>query len=128
MTQRSFPVVTRTQVAEIAQAGFRIGSHSITHSRLTELPIAQARAELTQSKKILEDAFQTRVTTFSYPYGAFNSELQALAAETGYECATSIRFGRRQAANERFALKRIPVGHAQRLPHFVYRLLWARDA
>jgi len=125
--QRAFPIMTRTQVAEMIGAGFHIGSHSVSHPRLTELSDSDVRTEITNSRKILESAFRCEVKAFCYPYGIYDSGLETRVQEAGYACACSTRFGRRHSAEDRFGLRRIPVGADQGIAQFMYRLLWARD-
>ena len=52
---------------EMLAAGMSIGSHTLTHPRLTRVPPAQLRAEIFDSKKMLEDALGVEVTSFCYP-------------------------------------------------------------
>jgi peptidoglycan/xylan/chitin deacetylase (PgdA/CDA1 family) len=125
--ERAFPVVSAAQVAEMLAAGWQIGSHTVTHPRLAELPEAEAREEITRSKSVLEGAFGRKLSAIAYPYGSFGRAREPLVAEAGYSCACSVRFGRTHRWEERFALKRIPVGFAQDHLQFVYRLLWARE-
>jgi len=127
-TVRAFPVMTRAQVTEMLAAGFEVGSHSVTHAPLTELTAARAWDEIAVSKEILERAFGPAVIAWSYPYGSYERALDRPVAEAGYRCGCTTRFGRTHHADELLALKRIPVGAAQRLPDFLYRLLWERDA
>ena len=117
--------MTRGQLVKMMAAGFRIGSHSVSHPPLTDLSGAQVREEIVRSKEMLENAFECRVTAFCYPYGVYSPELETRVAEAGYSCAVTTRVGRRHRAEERFRLKRIPISSAQGLLQFVYRLLWA---
>jgi len=65
---------------ETARAGHEIGSHTRTHPFLTSLPLSEAEYELTISKSLIEEKVPGhRVTTFSYPYGAYNSAVKNLA-------------------------------------------------
>ncbi len=121
---RAFPTLGRRQVEEMLRAGFRVGSHSFSHPRLTEVPDFDMAREVTESKQILEYTFGIPITAFCYPYGLYNDRLKAAVSTAGYRCSCSTRFGRRHRLADRFALSRIPVGSAQRLPHFLYRLLW----
>lgn len=124
--RRAFPVLTRKQVAEMLACGFGVGSHSLSHPRLTALSDLELQREVTLSKQILEDAFGP-VDAFCYPNGLYDSRLKAEISRAGYSCACSTRFGRSHRPEDRFSLKRISVGSAQGLAAFVYRLLWARD-
>lgn len=125
--RRAFPVLTRGQVSEMLTAGFEIGSHSLSHPRLTEIAETRAREELSRSKEVLENAFGKTVNSFCYPYGLYDAMLALDVAEAKYTCGATTRFGRHHQSRERFELKRIPVGWDQGFAQFVYRLLWARE-
>ena len=72
-------------------AGHEIGAHTMTHPRLADLPPAQARAEIFDSKARLEDVFGVPVRHFCYPYGNYDDRVRNLVAEAGYltACAAS---------------------------------------
>lgn len=124
---RAYPVVTNTQVDEMLAHGFTIGSHTISHARLTELSPTAIHTEVHHSKRLLEQVFGGAITTFCYPYGDTNPAVAAAVAEAGYRCATTTRFGRRHQADEQFLLKRISVGLQQNLAQFVYRTLYVQE-
>ncbi|MFZ0478269.1 MAG: polysaccharide deacetylase family protein [Terriglobales bacterium] len=62
-----------------------IGSHTLTHPRLPALGEARARQELAESRTKLEQLLGRPVTTFSFPYGAFNEQLIEWCRDAGYE-------------------------------------------
>ncbi|TRZ81139.1 polysaccharide deacetylase family protein [bacterium] len=64
-----------------------IGSHTINHPRLTEIPLNSARYEITESKRRLENTLKQPVTSFAYPFGFYNKSLGNLVKEAGYTCA-----------------------------------------
>jgi peptidoglycan/xylan/chitin deacetylase (PgdA/CDA1 family) len=61
------------------------GSHGVTHSDLALLPEAEARQELENSKKSLEDIVGREIMAFSFPYGSYGARELRLANEAGYE-------------------------------------------
>jgi peptidoglycan/xylan/chitin deacetylase (PgdA/CDA1 family) len=124
---RAFPVLSRQQVNEMISAGFKLGSHSISHPRLTELRDSDARGEMRDSRVMLEDVFGCEVKSFSYPYGDHSPVLTLIAEEVGYSAACSNRFGRNHCSEDRFKLRRLPVGGDQWFPEFLYRLLLERE-
>ena len=125
--KRAFPILTHQQVFEMINNGFHIGSHSVSHARLTELPVSQEQSEIESSKKILEDRFGCALTAFCYPYGLHSRDMEKRVEQAGYASGCSIRFGRHHRPADRFVLKRIAVGRDQGLIPFLYRLRWARD-
>ena len=69
-----------------------IGSHTVTHRVLAEMPADLQRSELMQSKAQLEDILGRPVTNFAYPYGKrsdYTEQTVRLVKETGYMSACS---------------------------------------
>lgn len=73
--------MTWSQLQEIQnQYGWEIGSHSLSHSDLSELTTTQLQTEVTQSETILESK-GLNVTTFATPYGSYNNQVVAELSE-----------------------------------------------
>jgi peptidoglycan/xylan/chitin deacetylase (PgdA/CDA1 family) len=70
-----------------------IGSHTVTHPRLTRMGKELAYAELLHSKQRLQEVLNEEVRHFSYPYGDFNDEIKRLVSAAGYATATTIKPG-----------------------------------
>lgn len=66
------------QMHEMQDAGWEIGSHSVSHLKLTQMPFNEAFNETYDSKMWLE-ARGFRVSSFAYPMGNFNSTIRQLA-------------------------------------------------
>src|SRR5207245_147749 len=80
-------IMDAAQVREWLAAGHDIGSHSLTHPFLTRLPPAQAREEISASRKKLEDLFGRPVEHFCYPYGDWDEPVRDLVEQAGYRTA-----------------------------------------
>jgi len=102
------------EVRDWVGAGHAIGSHSLTHARLTRLTLRDAREEIFASKKKLEDAFGVAVEHFCYPYGDWSEPVRELVIEAGYRTACTTQFGVNTPATPPFALHRITVRHPTR--------------
>jgi peptidoglycan/xylan/chitin deacetylase (PgdA/CDA1 family) len=107
-------LMDKTQVKDWLAAGQEIGSHTSTHPRLTQVPLHQAREEISGSKKKLEDTFGIAVEHFCYPYGDWNPAVRDIVAEVGYKSACITKFGVNHSASDPFALKRITVRYPSR--------------
>lgn len=61
----------KLSISEIKElyAGFEVGSHTMTHPPIHDLPVDQMRSELVESKRILELWFGKPVKGFAYPGG-----------------------------------------------------------
>jgi peptidoglycan/xylan/chitin deacetylase (PgdA/CDA1 family) len=108
------PIMDPSQVREWISAGHQIGSHSLTHPYLTQLSQAQAREEITASRKKLEDLFGQRIEHFCYPYGDWNEEVADLVKAAGYTTACTTDSGLNGPASPVFALKRFTARYPSR--------------
>jgi peptidoglycan/xylan/chitin deacetylase (PgdA/CDA1 family) len=97
------------QVRDWLAAGHAIGSHSLTHARLTRLTVRDAREEIFASRKKLEDTFGVTVEHFCYPYGDWSEAVRDLVIEAGYRTACTTEFGVNTPATPPYALRRITV-------------------
>jgi peptidoglycan/xylan/chitin deacetylase (PgdA/CDA1 family) len=85
-----------SQVRELRDAGMGIGAHTRSHPCLMSLNAEKARAELVESKAILEDQCGVSISTLSYPYGGFGSAVDLktieIAQEAGYKQAGVVQY------------------------------------
>lgn len=93
----------RTWLAE----GHEIGSHTLTHPHLPALSREQARAEIFDSRKRLEDRFGVPVRHFCYPYGDQNEAVRDWVGEAGYLSAPTVAFGTNLPGGDPRALHRV---------------------
>jgi peptidoglycan/xylan/chitin deacetylase (PgdA/CDA1 family) len=108
------PLMDTAQVRDWLAAGHQIGSHSLTHARLTRLTVRDAREEIITSKKKLEDLFSIPVDHFCYPYGDFSPATRDLVLEAGYKTACTTLYGVNTPATPPLELCRITVRHPTR--------------
>ncbi len=103
------PMLTRTQVVDLAAAGCEIGAHTMTHPRLDLLPRSAAAREITQSKAVLEHLLGRSVDTFAYPYGSYDAGIRQLVVDAGFHSAAAVRNAFSPAGDDWFALGRMTV-------------------
>jgi len=108
---RREPLMDRVQLMEWIQAGQEIGSHGLSHRALTSLTLEEARREITDSKKMLEDLSGRPVRHFCYPYGDWNEAVRDMVQEAGYETATSTITGINEGKTDSFVLRRFLARH-----------------
>ena len=94
------------EIREMQRHGMEFGAHTCTHPDLTCLPMDQIKAEICDSKKIIEDSLGFSVTSFAYPYGQFNDSIRKLVQEH-FACASSDNLGFVTARSDLYTLKRI---------------------
>jgi len=116
------PLMGPAQIKEWVAAGQEIGSHTRTHPRLTQLPAAEAREEISASKKALEDRFGRAIDHFCYPYGDWNASVRDLVIEAGYKTACTTEPGMNSGVTSAFELKRFTA----RYPSRNLKQIWSR--
>ncbi|MFO8155319.1 MAG: polysaccharide deacetylase family protein, partial [Thiohalospira sp.] len=81
-------LLSRLQILELAQGGIGFGSHTVTHTPLTDLPTtASIDRELVESKVALEQLLDREVVSLCYPFSRVNAEIKQRAQKAGYELA-----------------------------------------
>jgi peptidoglycan/xylan/chitin deacetylase (PgdA/CDA1 family) len=89
-------MLTWPQIKEMQDAGVvEFGSHTMRHRCLTEIPLEDARWEIAESKRRLEDKLGREVVGFAYPYGAgaYAPAVRAAVLDAGYRFDFSIKQG-----------------------------------
>jgi len=121
------PLMTRTQVEEWLSAGFEIGAHTLTHPRLTSIPLLKAKNEIAGSKRKLEDLFGVPVRHFAYPWGDYNSAVMDLVEEAGFRTACSCDPGVVTNGVNRFRLPRFDTDERSVRSFSTYKLAYLSD-
>ena len=107
--------MTSAELRQLANVGYEIGSHTVSHPRLYELPWEKIEAEVKQSKRALEDSIGQPVDAFCYPYAYpeadrnFSTRFEQLIRECGYTSNVTTIIGTAKRDSDRFRLPRLPV-------------------
>jgi peptidoglycan/xylan/chitin deacetylase (PgdA/CDA1 family) len=103
------------EVKELHRAGIEIGSHTVHHPKLVDLPWPQIQAEIRDSKSQIEDHLCAPVEAFAYPYAFPQSRLdfvvkfKELLLEAGYRTCVTTQLGRYRPGNDLLQIKRLPI-------------------
>ncbi|WP_432509815.1 polysaccharide deacetylase family protein [Kineococcus sp. SYSU DK001] len=79
-----WPLLSAAGVREVDSRGFEIGSHTLTHPHLPQCDPVTLRAEVHDSRKILEDLLGHEVHGFAHPFGDEDPAVVRAVAEAGY--------------------------------------------
>ncbi len=96
-------------LCEAKDKGHLIGSHTITHSTLTQLPINEAYAEIVQSRLSIINQLGGDWLPFAYPYGKeehFSPEIHRIVSSSGYDCAVTTISGVNTIETDKFRMCR----------------------
>lgn len=103
-------MLTSVQVREMNRVGMTIGAHTVSHPILANLSVDDARTEILESKRRLEELTGDGVTLFAYPNGRPGKDYTARDAElvkaAGFAAAVSTSPGAASAGSDLFQLPR----------------------
>jgi peptidoglycan/xylan/chitin deacetylase (PgdA/CDA1 family) len=107
--ERTRPMLTWEQLAEISKSGIECGAHSHSHTKLDTLPHSLARNEILHSKIVLEDYLSKEIFCFAYPYGYSTARIRQMVLEAGFTSACAVRHAMSQVTDDPFSLARLMV-------------------
>ena len=74
----------------LADEGWEIGSHSVSHPRLTKTTPNQLRVEIRESKARIEAELGRACSSFAYPWGLVDEHVEQEVRRAGYEVAFTV--------------------------------------
>lgn len=84
--------MTGSQVNNLYLQGMEIGSHTVSHVDLTQATQASLVNQMSQSQTTLQNLIGASVTSFAYPYGAYNANTIAVGKQY-YQSQRSVNSG-----------------------------------
>ncbi|OYW23319.1 MAG: polysaccharide deacetylase [Hydrogenophilales bacterium 12-63-5] len=110
------------ELREMQANGMEIGSHTVSHVRLTGLDDVHLMQELTHSKATLEDLLGNAVNSFAYPYGDWDTRCATAVEKAGYATACTTCTGWALRDKDPYQLRRLTVFNNDSLSAFVRNL------
>ena len=89
--------------------GIEIGAHSVSHPHLDVVRQDNARQEMLESKRFLEDHLQHPIASFAYPHGSHRRATRSLAVEAGFRNAHAVKNAMSHHGDDPFAVARFTV-------------------
>lgn len=115
-------VLDTRELRAMADAGMEIGSHTVSHLRMPELDDARLDAETRDSRARLEDLLGRSVTSFAYPYGAWDTRCAEAVKAAGYSGACTTRTGWALRDGNPYSLRRLTIYNDDNVARFVRKL------
>jgi peptidoglycan/xylan/chitin deacetylase (PgdA/CDA1 family) len=106
------------QVREIADSGFDVGCHSMTHAYLDDLDEAGLHREIADAKTQLEQIIGRPVYHFSCPGGRWSPQVARVAKQAGYRSVATSRIAMNRSDSDLFHLSRVAVMRGTALAEF----------
>lgn len=114
------------QIRALTDAGWEIGSHSLSHIELTKNP-ARERDEIVESRKKLQSLLDVPILSFAYPFGISDRSSVDYARFAGYMAAMGLGNKSLQSDRNLFYLYRMEVNRNMDLAAFASLLPWRED-
>jgi len=127
------PLMSDEQIIELHATGFEIGSHTMTHARLSQLSHEQAWDEISRSRMRLEILLNAPVRTFAFPYGSVTEDTKKMLPDAGYSIGCASHSGPPVFGSDHFEVRRtlmpglgdtVNIGIRMLMPYEYYS--WAR--
>ncbi len=118
-------MLTWDQIRTMHHAGISFGSHTMSHRILGRLRPEEARHELLESRRLIEERLGQTVDTFAFPFGQpgdIGSVADDTLRECGYQCAMTTIEGVNDPGSNPYRLLRTQIGEEQSLPVFALKL------
>ncbi|HYP49198.1 MAG TPA: glycosyltransferase [Thermoleophilaceae bacterium] len=110
---RAFPDVMRSMTWPMAEAmaesGWEVGAHTLTHPHLPRLDDEQLTQELLDSRRRVEERLGS-CALLAYPFGDWDARVALASARAGYEFAFTLPYGQQLLAG-RMSIPRVTVDH-----------------
>lgn len=102
-------------------------SHTMFHPCLPRCGNAEAYAEISKSKELLEKTYNLVINAISYPNGDYSEREIRYVREAGYKCGITVDFGYNTIASDLFKLKRFSVNDTADLNELIVKAsgVWA---
>jgi peptidoglycan/xylan/chitin deacetylase (PgdA/CDA1 family) len=104
-------MMTWDQVRGLRKAGHIVGGHTLWHPNVAQVTPPEARSEIMECKKRLEEKMGEPVVHFSYPHPALNphwsNHTLELTKEAGFKSAALTTYGPVRKGDDSHALKRL---------------------
>jgi peptidoglycan/xylan/chitin deacetylase (PgdA/CDA1 family) len=98
-------LLTIEQIKGLMNAGWEIGSHTLTHVNLRTVSLDVAEKEIHESKMRLEKILNIPINTIAYPFGGFNDDVINITKKY-YSMAYTIHKGHNEALNSFYTIDR----------------------
>ena len=115
-------LLTESQILELHEEGFEIGSHTLSHPKLPNIDSERVWEELTKSRIALEILLNSPVRSFAYPYGLTSKTVKQMVYDSGYTVACGAYSGPPLFGFDYFEIRRIKVRNTSNPIQFWFQL------
>ena len=126
-TDRVQRVATADRLARLLSDRVIIGSHTIDHPRLSQIPANARQHQLAGSRSALADLFGAAPDLLAFPYGDHDDGVLSAARAAGYRYVYTVMPSPVRAHDDRFVRGRTAADPADPMPLFIDKAHGAFD-
>jgi len=120
--QEHAPLLDADELRALNAEGLDVGSHTLSHPRLSRLDAAAVKRELSGSKARLEALLQAPVPHFCYPSGDYNEAVRDAVRDAGYRTGLTCIRGAANYAPNPYEIPRKAISYGDNLAGFFWKL------
>ena len=98
--------MTWEELADLRAAGMDVGGHTVNHAVLSNLPLADARREITGCHQMISERLGRPPLHFAYPNGYYTPAVRRAVAEAGFETGLTTEDRENARGGDPFAMSR----------------------
>jgi peptidoglycan/xylan/chitin deacetylase (PgdA/CDA1 family) len=91
---RAYSTMDWDALRALIERGVEVGSHTVTHARLSRIADDELERELAESRLRLEDELRRPCRFLAYPYGDTDDRVRNAARQAGYDAAFALQVRR----------------------------------
>jgi peptidoglycan/xylan/chitin deacetylase (PgdA/CDA1 family) len=119
------PVASATRIAGVRKDLVTIGSHTVSHPRLSTLQAEEIETELRESREALDALMGQSTDLLAFPYGDFDEQVLRLCSKAEYRYVFTIEPGLIKPGAGAFKRGRVAVEPDDTLWEFILKTLGA---
>ena len=117
-----FKTLDSRQIKEMHDSGLiDFEPHTCSHQELTKISQEEARKEILDSRRIIEDGLSKKCYFFAYPRGKYNQDIMGILKENGFLAALTVNPGRAGKNSNLLELPRQSIDSATGKIQFMYK-------
>jgi peptidoglycan/xylan/chitin deacetylase (PgdA/CDA1 family) len=103
-------MLTWSQIVDLDRSGIEIGSHAHMHRPIDTLRGAELRADVAQSRRLIEDRLGHACASFAYPHGYSSHAVRRVVENAGFTQACAVNDAMSGQGDDPMAVARLFVG------------------
>lgn len=107
--EKRFSLMDDNEILEMQEYGIEFGGHSMTHSKMSQIPKDIAEQEIIESRDILEQKLGKKMACFAYPYGDRDQGVRDFVKNAGYEFGVATDSGDISFQEDLYNIRRIGI-------------------